>query len=1019
MLNSGRASGPKGWLNVFCAAVGMLGALAAGPATAIAGDACCSSAGGLARADLPRHRIFEASNLPLVGAGGEPIAMVGLDQRVLAQALAAARGTQGSGRFVVEGFPLSGSKRITLELEPFAITGPEFRAVMGRPLGAGGDGRLAGRAGDGAAGEVPLAYDPASLVLLRGRAIEHAHSRVFVAVTPALGVMGWIDLGPGEGRHVVTSRARSGAGSGPVASAQFGWDGEGRVLAAVFRERIGPDDHDPLLGVPLCGTECRPTTPPEPSVTDSEIRRGLKRIRLAVETDVDYYRLFNDQQAAMDYVLVMYAACSEIFIREINVKLEVVYVRLWDQPSGLNYHTHSDPLPRFASNWNTTQQGITRAVAQYFSGRRDLAWGGIAYLNGLCNNSSYSVVGYAQGEFASIETPNVFSFDVLVASHELGHNFNARHTHDYGIDMCQLANTPARRGTVMSYCSQTVSGGKASQDFRFETQIQRVMRQYIVGRACIDFDCNNNGIDDATDILTGFSQDANANGIPDECEDCNQNGVLDSIDIATMFSLDLNNNGIPDECEPDCNNNGIPDDLDIFLGTSQDLHQNGIPDECEADCNSNGVSDYNEIMLNMALDVDRDTVLDSCQRCDGGSGVPDLAALNGAHNAWIASTSAGGPVREVHALTGVVYREAPQNRVDGGQDLIISPQLTVLVTSAGGNKVVEFDRTGAYVRDFVSAGSGGLSYPTGLVSRPGGNLFVASHDTHSVLEYDGQSGAFVRTFVVPGSGGLTQPFGLIWSAEGNLLVTSADNRVLEYDGQSGAFVRILVSAGSGGLSSPRGMAFKRDGRLLVASHNTNALLEYDQHTGAFIRQFNRGGTATILSLDGPWGVRLGRDGHIYASRHLVPRSHVTTTRIFIYHGESGILLRAYVVGNDTDIYAPTGFDFMPGDGYDCNGNLVPDACDITSGFSRDRNSNGIPDECEGPTCYANCDLSTVAPVLNVDDFTCFINEFALASALPPGQQVNHYANCDGSTVAPVLNVDDFTCFINAFALGCP
>jgi hypothetical protein len=61
-------------------------------------------------------------------------------------------------------------------------------------------------------------------------------------------------------------------------------------------------------------------------------------------------------------------------------------------------------------------------------------------------------------------------------------------------------------------------------------------------------------------------------------------------------------------------------------------------------------------------------------------------------------------------------------------------------------------------------------------------------------------------------------------------------------------------------------------------------------------------------------------------------------------------------------------------------------------------------------CYPNCDGSSVAPILNVDDFTCFINKFALNDA---------YANCDGSTVAPILNVDDFTCFINQFALGCP
>lgn len=61
-------------------------------------------------------------------------------------------------------------------------------------------------------------------------------------------------------------------------------------------------------------------------------------------------------------------------------------------------------------------------------------------------------------------------------------------------------------------------------------------------------------------------------------------------------------------------------------------------------------------------------------------------------------------------------------------------------------------------------------------------------------------------------------------------------------------------------------------------------------------------------------------------------------------------------------------------------------------------------------CYANCDGSTQEPILNVDDFTCFINRFA---ANDP------WANCDGSTQEPILNVDDFTCFINAFAQGCP
>ena len=60
-------------------------------------------------------------------------------------------------------------------------------------------------------------------------------------------------------------------------------------------------------------------------------------------------------------------------------------------------------------------------------------------------------------------------------------------------------------------------------------------------------------------------------------------------------------------------------------------------------------------------------------------------------------------------------------------------------------------------------------------------------------------------------------------------------------------------------------------------------------------------------------------------------------------------------------------------------------------------------------CYANCDASTVQPILNVLDFTCFLNRFAAGDT---------YANCDGSTTQPVLNVLDFGCFLNRFAVGC-
>jgi hypothetical protein len=71
----------------------------------------------------------------------------------------------------------------------------------------------------------------------------------------------------------------------------------------------------------------------------------------------------------------------------------------------------------------------------------------------------------------------------------------------------------------------------------------------------------------------------------------------------------------------------------------------------------------------------------------------------------------------------------------------------------------------------------------------------------------------------------------------------------------------------------------------------------------------------------------------------------------------------------------------------------------------------LPAAAGGPAaCYANCDGSTAAPVLNVNDFQCFLNKYAQGDA---------YANCDGSTTPPILNVNDFQCFLNRYAQGCP
>jgi hypothetical protein len=60
-------------------------------------------------------------------------------------------------------------------------------------------------------------------------------------------------------------------------------------------------------------------------------------------------------------------------------------------------------------------------------------------------------------------------------------------------------------------------------------------------------------------------------------------------------------------------------------------------------------------------------------------------------------------------------------------------------------------------------------------------------------------------------------------------------------------------------------------------------------------------------------------------------------------------------------------------------------------------------------CAANCDASTVSPVLTANDFSCFLNKFANADST---------ANCDCSTATPALTANDFSCFLNKYAAGC-
>ncbi len=892
----------------------------------------CVAVAGVAGADGP-----DADLQAFTLRSSQPAAAeVEWDPDAVRQATAATRPVR------VPAFPLATDLAVDLDIEPFSVTGPQTRFVIGRRD----------------APDEPLDFDPRNLALFHGSVTGHPGSRVFLALSERSST-GYVDLGPGRERYRIASKDETGRNLPP-----------GRLT--VFRTTSTVSSLPP--GVPLCGLDDNDALSRNALSGDAisgVLRRpakgtagpavGLKHLELAIDTDLEFSQLFGDAAAAAAYLVALYAEVSVIYLHDVDVWVDLVFARIWQEPDPFD---GDNPLPEFRDYWNANMGDVERDVAQLLSGRRNYPFGGQASGSVLCSPAfGYSVVGYALGFFPDPSQPSPYHYDIHVTAHELGHTAGTGHTHSQGIDACNDPLATPQRGTIMSYCSQTYTGQNANTDLYLHRLIQQNIDAHVAASACIAPDCNLNGVDDALDVAGGGSADDDGNGVPDECEDCNDNDVLDSLDVMGA-SADADGNGVPDECQPDCNGNSLPDAFDVAQATSTDAYGNDVPDECEADCNANEVSDYTDIQLDMALDVDRNAVLDSCQDCDG-DGTDDLTALGGAHGLWMGSGEPSTEIRRFHGSTGVLTGLGT-DLVDQTQDLLVTPGGRVLVTSAGDHRVMEFDAGGSYLGDLVAPGAGGLLHPTGLLLLPGGTLLVASRDTDSVLAYDAIDGTPLGAFVSAGSGGLVAPFGLTSDRLGDLYVTSDSGEVLRYDGTSGAFLGAFVSAAAnGGLDQPRGLTFKGDGNLLVASFGSDEVLEFDGQDGTTLGKWAQVGTATVLTQSHPWGIRVGPGGNVYVARTGDDHGHVrrdrdgqpaalhlTDAAIYEFDVTDGNFVRTLIGGAGHGLEFPTAFDFIPGWQIDCNLNHLPDSCDVASGTSADLDLSGIPDECE-VDCNAN------------------------------------------------------------------
>lgn len=180
------------------------------------------------------------------------------------------------------------------------------------------------------------------------------------------------------------------------------------------------------------------------------------------EADYALYQNKGSVQNTVNYVSGFFNAVATIYSNEtVSIALSQVYV--WTTPDPYDFTDSGTALTTFTDYRSTFDGALAHLVSLAGSGA-----GGRAYIDVICAGG----VNYAfSGINSSYQTYPTYSWTVNVVAHEMGHNFNSRHTHWCGwaggaIDncgptagypyetppSCSSAPTPTGGGTVMSYC---------------------------------------------------------------------------------------------------------------------------------------------------------------------------------------------------------------------------------------------------------------------------------------------------------------------------------------------------------------------------------------------------------------------------------------------------------------------------------------------------------------------------------------------------------------------------------------
>jgi hypothetical protein len=646
----------------------------------------------------------------------------------------------------------------------------------------------------------------------------------------------------------------------------------------------------------------------------------LKVVDMAFDTDFEYYRIFGNTYAATEYLGVLTGAISAIYRRDCDATIAVAYVRL--QTNEADLFNEPDPLGAFRTYWTDNGASVDRDLFTFITGRRNLPYGGVAYLNAGCQSFGYSVNGYINGTFVAGADTNPGCWDVNVVAHEWGHNLGTYHTHDYGIDGC--ASGAVQRGTIMSYC-HTVSGASSNIDLRFHRGTAEAIEAFLAGAPCLGSDCDGDGFDDAEEIALAPSLDTNLDGVLDACQDCNGNGQPDPVEILLGLVGDSDGDLLPDPCETDCDGDGLADSFEIALDANLDKDGDMRLDACQTDCDGDGTADAVEIIADMSLDRSRDGRLDACEDCDG-DGVTDFAELRGSRSRWVASAS-DTLLRELDPRSGVLRRTVATG-TDVINDLAIAADGRLAI--AAGPRVLAFDRV---------AGAAPVAWSPVLAAEarsvavtPDGRMAVLLANGAVVLL--DATGAISSTFVAAGGPPAGTPFDLVFrTAPGGateLLVSYTAGVIRSYpwnpSGSAGSGA--VFADRSGTLPEFRGMFALADGSVLVASAALSAIVRFAAD-GAYLGEWDVENAALLFN---PHSLCDAGDG-----RGVIATGGGSSSTINGYNRASGYTERTYRV-YPSDAPAATAIVIAPASETDADGDLVPDECQAPS---PDLNGDGL------------------------------------------------------------------------------